>query len=479
MSKRTRLFAAILLIYLLGVAFLLYRVGADVDARYRESAEESLVDVAHLLAAVIEDELTSGGVDPSRLRRVFDAAYRRRFAAQIFGLIKSRVDLRVYVTDAGGRVLFDSLGRHEGEDFRSWRDVSRTLQGEYGARTSLERPGDPDSAVMYVAAPLRSDGRILGVVSVGKPVGAHRLFVATARQKLLTVGLLSVASLLLLLIAVSVWIVRPLGLITDFLRLTRSEGTARPSRLLRRAWGLLQAAFREWRDTLAGRSYAEEYVQALTHELKSPLSAIRGAAELLREPVPDEPRRRFVGNITEQVQRIQDLVDRLLQLASLEKRRTLDEPQAVRLRDLADGVAASLEPIAQVRGVALHNRSPEGLAVWGDPFLLRQALANLVQNAIEFSPRGASVEVVAIPAGRDVEISVRDRGPGIPDFATDRVFEKFYSLRRPDTGKKSTGLGLSFVREIALLHRGEAALANHPDGGAVATLRLPAFAASR
>ena len=261
MSKRTRLFAVLLLIYVLGVGFLLYRVSADLDARYRESAEESLVDVAHLLAAVIEDDLGSGGVDPSRLWRVFDAAYRRRFAAQIFGLNKSRVDLRVYVTDAGGRVLFDSLGRHEGEDFHGWRDVGRTLQGEYGARTSLERPDDPDSAVMYVAAPLRADGRILGVVSVGKPVGAQRLFVATARQKLLTVGLLSVASLLLLLLAVSVWVVRPFGLIIDFLRVTRSEGAVRPSRLFRRAWSLLQAAFREWRDTLAGRSYAEEYVQ--------------------------------------------------------------------------------------------------------------------------------------------------------------------------------------------------------------------------
>ena len=146
---------------------------------------------------------------------------------------------------------------------------------------------------------------------------------------------------------------------------------------------------------------------------------------------------------------------------------------------LTKSVFASLDPVAQVKGVPLHNRAPEGLAVWGDPFLLRQALTNLVQNAIDFSPRGAPVEVAAMPAGRDVELSVRDRGPGIPDFALDRVFEKFYSLRRPDTGKKSTGLGLSFVREIAQLHRGAAALANHPEGGAVATLRLPAFAASR
>jgi two-component system sensor histidine kinase CreC len=464
---------------MLGVGFLLYRVSADLDTRYRESTEESLVDVAHLLAAVIEDELRTDGLDTSRLRRVFDAAYRRRFSAQIFGLTKARVDLRVYVTDGDGRVVFDSLGQHEGQDFRSWRDVSRTLQGEYGARTSLERPEDPSSAVMYVAAPLRVEGRILGVVSVGKPTGAYRQFVITAREKLLTVGLLSVGSLLLLLLVVSVWVVRPVGLIADFLRVTRSEGAVRPSRLFRRAWSLLRAAFREWRDTLAGRSYAEEYVQALTHELKSPLSAIRGAAELLREPVPDEPRRRFVANIAEQVQRIQDLVDRLLQLTSLEKRLALDEPQSVRVRELADGVVAALGPVAQVKGVTFRYSVPDGLAVWGDPFLLHQALANLMQNAVDFSPRGAPVEVAAIRVGRDIELSVRDRGPGIPEFALDRVFEKFYSLRRPDTGKKSTGLGLSFVREIAQLHRGTATLANHPEGGAISTLCLPAFGASR
>jgi len=478
-SKRNRVFAAVLLVYMLGVGFLLYRVSADLDTRYRESTEESLVDVAHLLAAVIEDELRGDGLDTSRLRRVFDAAYRRRFAAQIFGLTKARMDLRVYVTDGGGRVVFDSLGQHEGQDFRGWRDVNRTLQGEYGARTSLERPDDPSSAVMYVAAPLRVEGRLLGVVSVGKPTGAYRQFVITAREKLLTVGLLSVGSLLLLLLVVSVWVVRPVGLVADFLRLTRSEGAVRPSRLFRRAWSLLRVAFREWRDTLAGRSYAEEYVQALTHELKSPLSAIRGAAELLREPVPDEPRRRFVANIAEQVQRIQDLVDRLLQLTSLEKRLALDEPKPVRLRDLADGVVAALDPVARVKGVTLRYSVPDGLAVWGDPFLLHQALANLTQNAVDFSPRGASVEVAAIPVGRDVELVVRDRGPGIPEFALHRVFEKFYSLRRPDTGKKSTGLGLSFVREIAQLHRGTVTLANHSEGGAVATLCLPAFGASR
>ena len=70
-------------------------------------------------------------------------------------------------------------------------------------------------------------------------------------------------------------------------------------------------------------------------------------------------------------------------------------------------------------------------------------------------------------------ISIDDSGPGVPDFATERIFERFYSLPRPDSGRKSTGLGLSFVREIALLHGGEATVANRPEGGARAILLLP------
>jgi two-component system sensor histidine kinase CreC len=114
----------------------------------------------------------------------------------------------------------------------------------------------------------------------------------------------------------------------------------------------------------------------------------------------------------------------------------------------------------------------------GDPFLLHRALTNLLQNAIDFSPVGGQIEVEVAAAARECQIRVRDHGPGIPDYALDRVFEKFYSLRRPGSGKKGTGLGLTFVKEIAELHRGGVQLRNHPDGGAVATLTLPRRAPS-
>ena len=109
----------------------------------------------------------------------------------------------------------------------------------------------------------------------------------------------------------------------------------------------------------------------------------------------------------------------------------------------------------------------------GDAFLLQRALANLVDNALDFSPAGATVTLGLTRRRRSVDVTVRDVGPGIPDYAEGKVFEKFYSLARPHSKKKSTGLGLSFVKEIAELHHGRATLKNAPGGGVIATLSLP------
>jgi two-component system sensor histidine kinase CreC len=475
-SRRNRIFLGILGLFAVVVGLLLYRVATDLDTRYRESAEESLIDTAHLLAAFVETDMRDQRIDRTRLRAALDNAYRRRFEARIFGITKRRVDLRVYLTDANGRVLFDSAGIAEGEDFRAWRDVNRVLAGEYGARTTPTDPGRPETAVMYVAAPIHDATGIAGVVSVGKPVASQRELVATARQKLLYVGLITLIAFILLLLVVSIWLARPLAFTAELLRVMRQEGIRRPGRLLRRLATVTTAAFRDMRDALAGRSYTEEYVQTLTHEIKSPLSAIRGAAELLSEPMPQEERQRFTGNIIEQVQRLHILADRLLELAGLEKRRSLDDVRPIDMRDLVSEAAAAMEPAAQRRKIALQLDVDAGIRVEGDPFLLHQALVNLLANAIDFSPPDATIEIAAQRVGRRVVLMVRDHGPGVPDYALDRVFEKFYSLHRPDSGKKGTGLGLAFVREIADLHGGDAHLANHPDGGAAATLALPAMA---
>jgi len=497
LTKRTRIFIGILVAYALGVAFLMYRQLGDIDPRYRESAEDSLVDTAQLMAALVENASSDGALRVDALEPVFRSLYQRRFSADIYGVEKTRVELRMTVVDRDGTVVFDSRAAapggaasdasaavatppsQVGADHSRWHDVHLALRGRYGARTTPDVEGDPRSSVMYVAAPIRDTsagaaGEIIGVVSVGKPVQSFGQYVEAARRKTLELGATSVVAVLLLVVILSVWLVRPFGVIADYVRYVRAERSFSLPRLGRRALGAFGAAYDEMRDALAGRNYVADYVQTMTHEVKGPLSAIRGAAELLQEPMADADRARFVANIARETQRIQELVDRMMELTALESRRSLDAAAPVALRPLAAEVVASATPTAQARGLVVELvAGDDDPVVVGDAFLLQRALANLVDNAIDFAPRGSPISIEVVAHGRSCDVVVRDRGPGIPEFAEGKVFEKFYSLARPATAKKSTGLGLSFVKEIADLHRGRATLKNQPGGGAVATLSLP------
>ena len=121
----------------------------------------------------------------------------------------------------------------------------------------------------------------------------------------------------------------------------------------------------------------------------------------------------------------------------------------------------------------LRLDAPVDAHVEGDAFLLCRVVDNLIDNAIDFAPAGSEVLITLSCDPRRARIGVRDHGPGIPDYARDKVFEKFYSLARPHSRKKSTGLGLAFVKEIAALHHGRIELGNAPGHGALATLSLP------
>jgi two-component system sensor histidine kinase CreC len=167
------------------------------------------------------------------------------------------------------------------------------------------------------------------------------------------------------------------------------------------------------------------------------------------------------------------MIDRLLELSNLERRGALEKTEEVDLVALARAVCDELQPAAEHKRVRLVPELPSRAAATGDPFLLHRALANLVRNAIEFSPADAAIEISLEQQRNRWALSVRDHGPGLPDYAVGRVFDRFYSLPRPDTGRKSTGLGLAFVKEVAALHGGSVSLGSHAGGGAIARLTLP------
>jgi two-component system sensor histidine kinase CreC len=241
-------------------------------------------------------------------------------------------------------------------------------------------------------------------------------------------------------------------------------------------FGDLSRALETMRDRLEGKQYVERYVYALTHELKSPLAAIRGSAELVEsgaDTMPAADRARFLATIRSQGDRMAEMIDKMLALAAVEHRQRIEEPQPVDLRATIDEAVERVAPKLTQRRIATRVEGESGV-VQGDAFLLRQALVNLLDNAADFAPEDSTVTVGIARDGSQWRISVADEGPGVPDYALERAFERFYSLPRPDGGSRSSGLGLCFAAEAAALHGGEARLANRPGGGAVATLLLPA-----
>jgi two-component system sensor histidine kinase CreC len=238
--------------------------------------------------------------------------------------------------------------------------------------------------------------------------------------------------------------------------------------------GALGKAFEEMREALDGRKYIENYVQTLTHEIKSPIAAIRGAAELLHEEMPADQRTKFLQNIETETVRIQEVVDRLLLLSAVEAKRALDEQKPLDVREILQRAEDSVGAQATAKELALTTHVPsQPCVVAADEFLLEKAISNLLQNAIAFAPRQGTVTATLEQMDHSCSLRVEDNGPGIPDFAQARVFERFFSMPRPDTGKKSSGLGLALVREIASLHRGSVTLGNREAGGAIAELKLP------
>ncbi|QKE64821.1 two-component system sensor histidine kinase CreC [Aquipseudomonas campi] len=465
----------IFLVYFLFVGlagwFVLSTVMDEIRPGVRQSTEETLVDTANLLAEILRDEVKAGSLGQSRLPALLKAYGQRQPQAQIWGVEKSAVNHRIYVTDAQGIVLLDSSGAALGQDYSRWNDVYLTLQGQYGARSTREDPADEDSSVMYVAAPIKDGEQIIGVVSVAKPNKSLQPYIERSQRRLGWLGAGLIVLGLLIGGVLSWWLSGSLRKLTRYAQAVSQGQRAELPALRGGELTQLATAVQKMRTELEGKDYVERYVHTLTHELKSPLAAIRGAAELLEGEMPAEQRQRFVANIASEGARLQQLIERLLNLALVEQRQGLEERVPVLLHELVEELRQSQAARIEAAGLQVENLIDTGLSVSGERFLLRQALANLLDNALDFTPPGGLLRFSAEVKGDAVQLSLFNQGEAIPDYALPRLSERFYSLPRPSSGRKSTGLGLNFVQEVAGLHGGSLQVGNVP-GGVQALLRL-------
>ena len=498
MKIRTAIFGVYLTASALGFTVLMAFVLKEVRPRYVESMRRTLADTAGLLAVLLEE---------AAVRQPADAELAGTWREALAAWARAAGGLRVYVTDARGIVTFDA--GHDAAEGRNCQPTATPAAYFVGkADSATDRWVDLVSGELRVAAPVRRAGEVVGWVGVARPLSSVTEAILRARLRLV-VGALAVAAIIT---AAGWWIAakltRSLERLTAYAEAVRDgRGAVPPSSRASEVAALAQA-FEQMRVALEGKAYVERTTEALAHEVKAPLAAIRGSAELLEEDLPEAERRRFLAHVRTEAARLEQMVARMLRLAALEARGGLAEVELLPLAEVVAEAVEALRPVWLGRGVDMRVELAGAAAdaggaagasvvrVRGERFLLVQAVGNLVGNALDFSPAGGRVTVRIEPAlpgpgsaadragaavnegaGATAEprvaLVVEDDGPGVPAFAQARIFERFYSLPRPAGGRKSTGLGLSFVREIAGLHDGNIAVVNRPEGGARAVLTLP------
>jgi len=220
-----------------------------------------------------------------------------------------------------------------------------------------------------------------------------------------------------------------------------------------------------------------DFVANVSHELKTPVTSIKGFAETLIDGALDnaEDAERFVRIIAGQADRLNSIIEDLLALSSLEI--TAEQGPTMSEASLADVLQVAVEVCeikAQAKEIKLVLASKDCVLATVNPPLLEQAVVNLIDNAIKYSPAGSTVTVSCATGDGEVHISVRDEGPGIPREHLSRLFERFYRVdkaRSRDMG--GTGLGLAIVKHIAQAHGGRAEVQSTLGQGSTFTIALP------
>jgi len=216
-------------------------------------------------------------------------------------------------------------------------------------------------------------------------------------------------------------------------------------------------------------------VANVSHELKTPITSIKGYVETLREgDVDAETQMRFLEVIAHQTERMNAIIDDLLQLSRLEHGGKKFERKTQPLLPVVREAVQSCKKQAEKKDIVLRIVQQEDIAANVNAQLLRQAILNLLDNAIKYSPAGKTVRVFLRRNAGQVEIGVQDEGIGIEKKYHARLFERFYRVDKARSREMGgTGLGLSIVKHIVLLHGGRVTVESEPDQGSTFTIILP------
>lgn len=384
-------------------------------------------------------------------------------------------NIRSVVTDNSYTVLYDNNREANMTGKVFMREVLKcALDGEQKTSTFESDNGK----TLTVSVPIELGGEIIGGVYLAENVSAISKSIDAIRTSLVLFSILLLFIIIIITVMISYVVTKPLG---EFINVAKAVSKGDFSRRVTvkgsHEMEQMGQAFNFMCDELTELDEKRKnFVSDVSHELKTPMAGIKLLCDsLIAAENPDmDTIREFLNDMSEEIDRLTRLINKLLTLTKLDSGTNLNLSK-VEINALAMGVLHSLQKLADEKDIALlPDLKDEPIMINADYDKIYECVYNLVVNAIKYTPEGGHVAVRVNLEGPDCIIEVEDDGPGIPDSEKPKVFERFYRLddsRARDTG--GTGLGLAITKEAVLLHKGSIEVLDAEPNGSIFRITVP------
>lgn len=411
-----------------------------------------------------------------------------------------RPDVRLTASDGSGAVVADSLEFPQNFNTRDSRpEFDDALIGRESV--VLRQSHTMDRVMLYVAMPVEVDNQVIGAVRAGMSVADIDLVLWDFYKHMIVAGLA-----IILVAGIASWYlahywvkpIRTLRLGVE--RIARGDLTTPIPRLTPKEMNILAVAVNAMAKQMDARIQAiihernekaailakmeklermrQEFVANVSHELKTPITLIKGFVETLEEGgvEEEEDRKKFLGIIKNHSDRLSAIIEDLLSLSRIEQDEGYGmELNEINMSDFIDRVIISCEPTAEEKGIKINRKVTDGMRpIRLNGPLMEQAVMNLIVNAIRYSNKDTKVTVECAQTESDTVIKVVDQGRGIDQKHLPFLFQRFYRVDKARSRQMGgTGLGLAIVKHILQAHKGDIEVESEVGKGSVFTLRLP------
>lgn len=356
--------------------------------------------------------------------------------------------------------------------------VMTALNGDEGTATYADELTGYD--VIDVSVPIKSPAGVIGAVNVTFTADKMSIFISAIREELIILMILSCLLIGLVIFVVANLMTRRIIKFTEKITLM-SDGILDEKMDIRGNDEIARMgeAFNTMAEKLAGIEQQRiQFVSDASHELKTPLSSIKLMSDsIVQNPdIPKEQIHEFLGDINNEVDRLNRIINRLLNITKLDTQveKTENNFELLDLRNVVSDIIKTLYPLAKNSEIALNFTADKEIFIMGDKDTLFQAIYNICDNAIKYTKRYGEVNVILEQRDTDAHIVVRDNGVGMRPEDTEHIFERFYRVdkaRARETG--GTGLGLAIANAAVKAHKGTIQVFSEPNMGSEFTIILP------